>query len=103
MKRLYSILLFIIGIVFLISCTQEDREPQLYLLGGPNVLSPTVSKTLLLTEATVNDVAEIYTWANADFGYKAAVTYTLQFAQAGKNLPHPSMWYPRIPILTRSR
>jgi len=85
MKRIYSILTLFIGVIFLLSCSEEEREPQLYLLGAPQVSSPAGTKSYLLTETAVGSVAETFTWSAANFGFPAAVTYTLQIAQAGKN------------------
>jgi starch-binding outer membrane protein SusE/F len=89
MKRIQSILLFIIGIFVIVSCGKEDTEPQLYLKGGLAVSSPSASKTYLLLETNAAAVAETFTWTPADFGFKAAITYTLQIAQAGKNFATP--------------
>ena len=85
MKRINSILTLFIGAFFLLSCAEEEREPQLYLLGAPKVSSPAGIKSYILTETAVGSVAETFTWSAANFGFPAAVTYTLQFAQAGKN------------------
>jgi len=89
MKRIQSILLFIIGVFIVASCGKEDTEPQMYLKGGPIVSSPSATKTYLLLETNANAVAETFTWSVADFGFKAVVTYTLQIAQAGKSFATP--------------
>jgi len=89
MKRINSILLLIIGVFFLLSCAEEERDPQLYLLGSPLVTSPSGTKTYLLTESGVGTVAETFTWSKANFGFPAAITYTLQFSQSGKSFATP--------------
>jgi hypothetical protein len=38
-----------------------------------------------LTQANQNNNAGTFTWTASDFGYKAAVTYSIQFAKAGTN------------------
>ena len=38
-----------------------------------------------IVRATPNAAAITYTWTAADFGYQAAINYTLQFAKAGTN------------------
>jgi hypothetical protein len=89
MKKINSILLFLIGISFFLSCTEEERDPQLYLLGSPLVSSPAGTKTYLLSEANAASVAETFTWSAANFGFPAAITYSLQFAQAGTSFAKP--------------
>jgi hypothetical protein len=52
--------------------------------GTPAVLSVTPT-TVVLTKATENNTAMTFTFTPANFGYKAAITYTLQFARPGNN------------------
>jgi starch-binding outer membrane protein SusE/F len=89
MKKIQSILLFIVGIFFVVSCGKVDTEPQLFLKEVPTVSSPAATKTYILTEANASLVAENYVWSAADFGFPAAITYTLQFALAGKSFASP--------------
>jgi len=89
MKKIHSILLFIIGIFVFLSCAEEERDPQLYLLGAPLVSSPAGTKTYLLSEANAGAIAETFTWSAANFGFPAAITYSLQFAQAGTSFAKP--------------
>jgi starch-binding outer membrane protein SusE/F len=89
MKKINSIILFFVASIFLFSCSEEEREPQMYLLDNPRIISPAGTKTYLLTEANMNSVAETFIWTYAEFGFPAAVTYTLQFSQAGKSFATP--------------
>ncbi len=85
MKKFNKIFLLFTGILFLASCAEEERDPQIYLLKSPAVSSPAATKSFILEEAKAGDVMETYTWTAADFGFPAAISYTLQFAEAGKN------------------
>jgi hypothetical protein len=89
MKKINSIILYFAASLILFSCSEEERDPQMYLLGYPTISSPAATKTYLLTEAAMNSVAETFTWSAANFGFPAAITYTLQFSQAGKNFATP--------------
>ena len=89
MKKINSILMLFIGILFLVSCEEEVRDPRMYLMMNPTVTAPTTTKTYILTENTVANVLETFTWTAGDFGFPAAITYTLQFAPAGKSFATP--------------
>ncbi len=89
MKKFKSIWLLFIGVLFFGSCAEEERDPQIYLLKSPAVTSPTGTKSYILEEANTGNVMESYSWSAADFGFPAAITYTLQFAESGKNFASP--------------
>ncbi len=89
MKKIHSILLLFIGILFFVSCAEEERDPQIYLLKSPAMASPTGTKSYLLEEAKAANVMESYSWSEADFGFPAAISYTLQFDETGKNFANP--------------
>jgi starch-binding outer membrane protein SusE/F len=89
MKKINSILLFFVAALILVSCTDEEYNPHMYLLSTPSVSSPSAVKTYILAEASAANVVENYTWSAADFGFPAAVTYTLQFSPAGKSFATP--------------
>ncbi len=51
-------------------------------------IAPSVSlspATVSLSAATAADTVETISWTNADFGYKAAVTYTVELAKSGSS------------------
>jgi hypothetical protein len=52
--------------------------------GGPNSLNSTIT-TLVLLQANAANTAGTFTWTAADFGFKAAITYTLQLCVGGTN------------------
>ena len=89
MKRLYKTVLLFTGILFLASCAEEERDPQIYLLKFPNISSPSGTKSYILEEAKAGDVMETYSWSKADFGFPAAISYTLQFAEDGNKFATP--------------
>ncbi|MBK6932310.1 MAG: SusE domain-containing protein [Saprospirales bacterium] len=55
----------------------------------PVITSPADSSVFVLKEATGNDVFGPFAWTEADFGFRAAVTYTLELDVAGNNFAAP--------------
>jgi hypothetical protein len=75
--------LLVLASAMLFSC-KKDETRAVVQTGTPPVLNASTT-TLVLTKATENNTAMTFTFQPADFGYKAAVTYTLQFAKPGNN------------------
>lgn len=89
MKKLNKIFLLLTGILFLASCAEEEYDPQIYLLKYPTVGSPAGTKSYILEESKKDNVMESYSWSAADFGFPAAISYTLQFADDGSKFANP--------------
>ncbi len=69
--------------VLLTSCVKQEVTPYLNP-GGPLQFNSTIT-TIVLQQANATTNAGTFSWNAADFGYKAAVTYTIQFCRAGSN------------------
>ncbi len=78
-----SLMLLIASATLLSSCTKNDNKA--YLNPGAAPMLNTTMTTLVLVQANAANTAGSFTWTAADFGYKAAVTYSLQFCKAGTN------------------
>ena len=78
-----SLLLLIASTAILSSCVKNDLKAYLNP-GGPLQFNSTIS-TIVLVQANANANAGAFSWNAADFGFKAAVTYTIQFCRAGSN------------------
>ncbi len=83
-----SFLLLIASVVLWSSCTK--KEVKAYLAPGAAPMFNSTIASLVLLQANANNNAGTFTWSAADFGYKAAVTYTLQFCKAGTNFASAS-------------
>jgi len=84
MKPTIKILsLMLVSSAMLWSC-KKDETKAVFQTGTAPTLQASAS-TLVLTKATENNTALNFTYTPANFGYKAAVTYTLQFAKPGNN------------------
>lgn len=67
----------------LASCEKEEDKVTLNMSASPQLTAS--ATTANITAATASQPAVTYTWTAANFGYPAAVTYTLQFAKKGTN------------------
>lgn len=91
MKAFYksSLLLLIASSAIFSSCVKTDLKAGLNP-GGPLQFNTSITNpTIVLLQANANSnlgtASGTFFWNGADFGYKAAITYTIQFARAGSN------------------
>jgi hypothetical protein len=76
-KNLFVTLMVIAGFT---SCEQTDDEPMLGNFNPPVILTPSSGTEYLLTEETQDNTVEVLKWEAADYGFLAAVTYSIQIA-----------------------
>ncbi|HYC40543.1 MAG TPA: SusE domain-containing protein [Chitinophagaceae bacterium] len=82
MKTMLKSVLLVTGTAAVMSsCVKQEALSHLNP-GAASVLNSTIT-TIVLLQANQNNTAGTFTWSAADFGYKAAVNYTLQFAKDG--------------------
>ncbi len=84
-----SLLLLIASATIWSSCT-KSTDVKAYLTPGTAPMFNTTITTLVLTQPNAGNNAGSFSWSAADFGYKGAITYTLQFAKAGTNFSNPA-------------
>lgn len=84
-----SLLLLITSATIWSACTKSN-EAKAYLNPGAAPMFNTTITTLVLTQPNGNNTAGSFSWSAADFGYKAAITYTLQFSKGGTNFASPA-------------
>jgi starch-binding outer membrane protein SusE/F len=86
-KSIQSSILIALAVVSFCSCEKDEIKTIAYT-GRPGSLtaSPT---TLVLTSTNANDTVETFSWVPTDYGYQAAVKYTLQIAKGGTNFTAP--------------
>jgi len=83
-----SLLLLIASATVLSSCVKNDIKA--YLNPGTAPMLNTTINTLTLLQANAASNAGSFTWTAADFGYKAAITYSIQFSKGGTNFASAS-------------
>lgn len=86
-KFLNNILFFAMASVAFWSC-EKDEVRAILREGSAPVLSAT-QPVLLLNSANADDTVQVFSWNASDFGYQAAVKYTLQFDKAGNDFAEP--------------
>ncbi len=79
-----AIWLLLATAVVMSSCT-KSKDVKAYLTPGTAPMLNANATTLVLAQANQNNNAVTFTWSAADFGYKAAINYTLQFSKGGTN------------------
>src|SRR5258706_10344604 len=78
-----SFLLLITSGLLLSSCVK--KEVKAYLNPGGSMQFNSTITTIVLLQANAGTNAGTFSWTAADFGFKAAVTYSIQFCKAGTN------------------
>jgi starch-binding outer membrane protein SusE/F len=88
MKKLLNKLFLISTATCLFYACKKDEVKTFLKTGAAPTL--TASKTtLVLTSATATDTIETFSWTPSNYGYTAAVRYTLQIAKGGSNFAAP--------------
>ena len=80
-------MLFLFASLVLMGC-EKDEEKLILSVGAAPVLSAS-STNVVLTEENAGSNGLTMNWSAADFGFKAAVEYTLQIDTAGDNFVRP--------------
>jgi hypothetical protein len=90
MKQLIRNGLYLITAALLVTACKKDLTVVTLDTSNPNSpkLTATESKIALL-EARQNNTAIIFNWTRANYNFKGAFQYTLQFAKAGTNFASP--------------
>jgi len=84
MKKIYYLLVVLLGLFTVSSCTDTIDpiiEPSTFK--GPIFDALLPGSTIVLTKANATQVAKTFAWTRADFGFTSATTYILQVDKAG--------------------
>ncbi len=84
MFKKYSFL-FLCSLFFFSSCSDKELDPVVSLNSAPVITSPNGGTDFLLLEEEGDNGVGAFTWNAADFGYDAAVTYSLDVDASGNN------------------
>lgn len=75
--------------LFLAACSDKETDPVLTLGNAPGIGSPADGSSLVLTEATANENFPEFSWTAAEYGFQAAVSYSVEMDKAGNNFADP--------------
>lgn len=84
MKKSVIIYIALIGMISLLSCKKEEVGPVLSDPVGPELTLPAAGTSIVLSEATASELLALE-WTAADYGFQAAVTYSVQFDLPGND------------------
>ncbi|MGB8191442.1 MAG: SusE domain-containing protein [Chitinophagaceae bacterium] len=88
MKKIFNSL-FLTALTGLIFCScEKDLEKTILKTGIPPTLNAS-NAAVVLKASTAADTVETFTWNPSDYGFSAAVRYTLQIAKGGTNFAAP--------------
>lgn len=85
--RIHHIILLVFVGISLWSC-KKDEVKVFAKTGLPGTLAASQS-ALVLTASNASDTVQAFSWTRSDYGFSAAVKYTLQIAKAGTNFAAP--------------
>lgn len=84
MNKIKSLLSIIAILLVAVSCEEETYDPVINYGDGPVLTSSeTGGETFLLTEEDADNELFSFSWTEADFGFPAAITYSLEIDDAG--------------------
>ncbi len=87
----YIVLSGLVGIAFW-ACKEDELRPIIHYNSAAVITAPTAGTTLELKEATAAEALPAFKWSNdADFGFKAAITYQVAVDVAGNNFADPTV------------
>ncbi len=83
MKNISKILSAFILLFVLFSCEKEEFEPVIGVYAPPSLTD--IPGNYVFTESMAGQLFKTLTWTKADYGFQAAVSYTVQIDFTGKN------------------
>lgn len=83
MKKLKYIFSIITILLVFIACETEEFEPVVGVFAPPALID--VSGTYVFTEDQADDLFNTFNWTDADFGFQAATSYTVEIDFAGND------------------
>jgi starch-binding outer membrane protein SusE/F len=81
-------IIFLLAACFVLHSCKKDMQ-QVTMSSGTAPVVTLSPATLVLTNANAADSVLTVSWTRADFGFKAAINYTVEIAKAGSNFTNP--------------
>ena len=92
MKKIFFSFIVVTGTLFgLISCDNTTIDPVASVVTDIEFVSPEQGTQLTLSANFVSETAMLVKWNSANFGYSAAVGYTLQIVKASEDFSSPQL------------
>ena len=90
MKKINHILSIFILLLIVFSCANEEFEPVINYGDTPVLTSSPNGGSYLLSEEDAGNTLFAFSWTKADYGFPAAITYTIQMDNAGNSFANPT-------------
>lgn len=88
MKNIKILYLLFLGLTLSWACTEEERTVISENPDSPVLTSPSSGQSIVLLSETKTELLE-FSFNPANFGFSAAVTYTVQMAESGSSFENP--------------
>jgi hypothetical protein len=85
MRKIFSFLNFLLGLFVFVSCTDDSPTAIVKDNVVSNSLDALSSSSYVLSSDNAADVFQEFKWTAPDYGFDAAITYTLQIDKAENN------------------
>ncbi len=89
-NRIFQLGLILTVLTLAVACEEEERGPVVRPGEAPQLTQPANGSSFVLTDSTENEVMAAFEWSAADFGFPAAVTYTLEIDLEGHDFSNPA-------------
>ena len=90
MKKIGILILSIVNALMIASCATKHNGPYLSASpGNPSITSPSDGTNYTLDKSKATDTLFTMKWSAPDYGFPAAVTYTVQMDKPGDNFSKP--------------
>ena len=90
MKKINIILSIAVLLFVFLSCEKEVFEPVINYGDTPVLTSSPDGGSFLLAEENAGETLLSLNWTESDFGFPAAISYTVQLDEAGNNFAKPT-------------
>ena len=91
MKKFNISMLFMAAVLLLLSCEKQEKGPVVGVFAPPVLVAPAGGGSFVLTDSTENNTLATFTWNRADFGFPAAVIYTVEMDFSGNDFSDPGI------------
>ena len=79
------IFLGLLMVFALFACEEKELDPVVQIGAAPSITAPSSGTTFTLEEANQENAIATFEWTGADFGYQAAVSYSIDIDQKGND------------------
>lgn len=91
MKKIHLFIVLLTGLILMGACEKQERGPVVSVFAPPVIVAPTGGGNYVLTDSTEENTLATFTWESADFGFPAAVTYTVEMDFSGNDFSDPGI------------